>query len=355
MDKAKDLLNKLFIENYLDNDELKYLLDNYDQSLLKEAMYLAKITSNKYFDNKIYYRGIIEFSNYCRNDCYYCGLRKSNNEVKRYRLTIDEILKSCDIAYQMGIRTFVLQGGEDLVFDKKIPTIIKLIKEKYKDCAITLSVGERDASLYKTWYEEGASRFLLRHESANKNHYEKLHPSYQKFDNRMNCLKNLKKIGYQSGAGMMVGSPYQNNLTLLDDLIFLRDYKAEMVGIGPFISHSQTPFKDQTIGDFNLTLYLLALTRLLLPNALIPATTAMDTIKKDGRLDAILAGANVIMVNITPMKERQNYKLYNDMAELRSKKNLDMESLNKKLRTIDYKIVVDKGDYKKIDKKGEIK
>ena len=355
MDKAKDLLNKLFIENYLDNDELKYLLDNYDQVLLKEAMYLAKITSNKYFDNKIYYRGIIEFSNYCRNDCYYCGLRKSNNEVKRYRLTINEILNSCEASYQMGIRTFVLQGGEDIAFDKHILTIIKLIKEKYKDCAITLSLGERDSLTYKTWYEAGASRYLLRHESANKNHYEKLHPFFQKFDNRMTCLKNLKEIGYQCGAGMMIGSPYQNNLSLLDDLIFLRDYKAEMVGIGPFIPHSQTPFKDQEIGDFNLTLYLIALTRLLLPNALIPATTAMDTIKKDGRLDAILAGANVIMVNITPMKERQNYKLYNDMAELRSKKNLDMESLNKKLRTIDYKIVVDKGDFKKIDKKGEIK
>ncbi|MGD1819720.1 MAG: [FeFe] hydrogenase H-cluster radical SAM maturase HydE [Pleomorphochaeta sp.] len=355
MDKAKELLNKLFIENYLDNDELKYLLDNYDQVLLKEAMYLAKITSNKYFDNKIYYRGIIEFSNYCRNDCYYCGLRKSNNEVKRYRLTIDEILNSCEASYQMGIRTFVLQGGEDIVFDKHILTIIKLIKEKYNDCAITLSLGERDSLTYKTWYEAGASRYLLRHESANKNHYEKLHPFFQKFDNRMTCLKKLKEIGYQCGAGMMIGSPYQNNLSLLDDLIFIRDYKAEMVGIGPFIPHSQTPFKDQEIGDFNLTLYLLALTRLLLPNALIPATTAMDTIKKDGRLDAILAGANVIMVNITPMKERQNYKLYNDMAELRSKKNLDKESLNKKLRTIDYEIVVDKGDFKKIDKKGEIK
>jgi len=350
MKKGLILLEKLYKENYLDDTGLKYLVDNYDQELLEISREYAVKTATKNFNKNIYYRGIIEFSNICRNDCFYCGLRKSNYNVNRYRLNEDEILKSCEIGYQMGIRTFVLQGGEDIQFDEKISALIKEIKYKYSDCAITLSLGERSYSTYKTWYDMGASRFLLRHETADKLHYEKLHPPYQEYRNRMRSLDDLKTIGYQSGAGMMVGSPYQTNNTITKDLMFLRDYKAEMVGIGPFIPHKQTPFKNEEIGDFNLSLYLLALTRLLLPQSLIPATTAMDTVKKDGRLDAILSGCNVIMVNITPMKERKNYKLYNDMAELRSFNNIDMDSLNKKLKKIGYSIIIDKGDFFEYEK-----
>ncbi|MGD1822098.1 MAG: [FeFe] hydrogenase H-cluster radical SAM maturase HydE [Pleomorphochaeta sp.] len=345
MSKNSNLLNKLYLNNYLDNDELKTLIDNYDNASLVKAKKLAQMTAIKNFNLNIYYRGIIEFSNICRNDCYYCGLRKSNSNVKRYRLSENEILNCCKIGYEMGIRTFVLQGGEDLQFDNQIATLITKISEKYDDCAITLSVGERNYSLYKQWFEKGATRFLLRHETADKKHYEKLHPPFQHFDNRIRCLNDLKNIGYQAGAGMMIGSPFQTNESIIKDLIFLRDYKPEMVGIGPFIPHSQTPFKTEKTGDYNLTLYSLALTRLLLPKALIPATTAMDTVKEDGRLDAILSGCNVIMVNITPMKERVNYKLYNDMAELRSFNNIDRKSINQRLKKIGYTLIVSKGDY----------
>lgn len=347
MDKGLYFIEKLYNENYLDDDSLRYLLKNFNEAYLPKVREYARLTAYKNFNKNIYYRGIIEFTNICKNDCYYCGIRKSNNCVKRYQLKKDEILSSCYQSYQMGIRTFVLQGGENLSYDKNISPIIKEIKSKFSDCAITLSIGERDYQEYKGWFEDGASRYLLRHETADKKHYQRLHPAYQSFENRMRCLKDLKTIGYQTGAGMMVGSPYQSTNSLVKDLIFLRDFKPEMVGIGPFIPHCKTPFKDEKIGDLNLTLFLISITRLLLPHALIPATTAMDTIKKDGRLDAILSGCNVIMVNITPIKERENYKLYDDMAEIRAIKKIDRESLNKKLNKIGYSIIIDKGDYLK--------
>jgi biotin synthase len=343
-----ELLNKLYKLSYLDRDELSVLLADYDnKELVDEAARMARDVSNKHFSNRIYYRGIVEFTNICKSDCYYCGLRKSNSLVSRYRLTEDEILSCCSNGYELGMRTFVLQGGEDLYFDRdhRLTNIIKKIKREFPDCAITLGVGEKSRELYQEWFDAGADRFLLRHETADSTHYNKLHPKELSLENRINCLHILKDIGYQTGAGMMIGSPYQTMDNLVSDLVFLRDFKPEMVGIGPFIPHQDTPFKDESIGNFELTLYLLSLVRLLLPKALIPATTAMDTSRKDGRSDAVLRGCNVIMPNITPLNFRKNYKLYNDMAELRTMKGSTMQDLDSMLSKIGYQTVVARGDF----------
>jgi len=342
----KELLNKLNTEQWLEDKELLQLVFAFSPESEKYAMNLAGKKALSVFGNKIYYRGIVEFTNICRNNCYYCGLRKDNEKCKRYRLTEDQILSCCENGYRLGMRTFVLQGGEDIAFDVEFTDLIKKIHVRYPECAITLGAGERPDKLYREWYESGATRYLLRHETADKKHYELLHPDYQHFDNRMRCLNSLKKMGYQTGAGMMVGSPYQTYKELCEDLIFLRDFKPEMVGIGPFIPHHDTPFRDKETGSFDLTLYLLAIVRLLLPTSLIPATTAMDTVIKDGRLQAVKAGCNVIMLNITPLKERKDYRLYDDMAELNKMEGLDLGSLNAKFNTIGYEAVIDRGDYK---------
>jgi biotin synthase len=344
-----ELLNKLYETSYLERDELSQLLADYDnKDVVDEAARMARSVSISHFLNNIYYRGIVEFTNICKNDCYYCGLRKSNSNVKRYRLTEEEILSCCSNGYELGMRTFVLQGGEDLYFDRehRLTSIIKRIKREFPSCAITLGVGEKSRELYQEWFDAGADRFLLRHESSDSIHYNKIHPKELTLEHRINCLMELKDIGYQVGAGMMVGSPYQTMDNLVSDLVFLRDFKPEMVGIGPFIPHQDTPFRDESMGNFELTLYLLSLVRLLLPTALIPATTAMDTSKHDGRMDAILCGCNIIMPNITPLNFRKNYKLYNDMAELRTLKGSTMLDIDRMLIEIGYHTVVDRGDFK---------
>ena len=345
--------NRALIESLRENRELpsqdyKTLLSTITQ---EERLYLAKMArevTDRVYGKEIYLRGIIEFTNYCKNDCYYCGLRKSNDSVIRYRMTEKEILAACKMGYAIGMRTFVLQGGEDPTYDKGLLThIIHTIKSHYPDCAITLSVGEKSKELYQEWFDAGADRFLLRHETATESHYEKLHPSCQTLANRMRCLRDLKDIGYQVGAGIMVGSPYQTIDTIVTDLQFMSDFSPEMIGIGPFIPHEKTPFKNEPIGSFDLTLTILSLVRLIHPHVLLPATTAMDTVRKNGRLEAIQAGCNVIMPNITPPRQRENYKLYNDMAELRSTHSIGIHEINDLLSSSGYQGVTSRGDYKK--------
>lgn len=298
------------------------------------------------YGTDVFIRGLIEISNYCKNNCYYCGIRRSNNNTVRYRLTTDDILSCCETGYSLGFRTFVLQGGEDGYFtDSILCEIIGKIKKKYPDCAVTLSMGERTEESYNTLFEAGADRYLLRHETACKSHYEKLHPEEMSFENRMKCLETLKKIGYQTGAGFMVGSPFQTTENLADDLLFLKKLQPEMVGIGPFISQKETPFKDFQNGDLRTTLVMVSLTRLLLPYSLIPSTTALGTISPNGRELGLRAGANVVMPNLSPVRYRKLYSLYDNKIcmdeEAAESKNL----LTQKIEAAGYKIVTDRGDW----------
>ncbi|MBE1305192.1 [FeFe] hydrogenase H-cluster radical SAM maturase HydE [Clostridium botulinum] len=308
----KKIIDELYERNNTSNDKLLYLLNNIDKENKKYLIYKAHETSLKYYDNKVYLRGLIEFTNYCKNACLYCGISCNNNNAERYRLSEEEILNCCKKGYSLGYRTFVLQGGEDPYYtDNKIIDIIKSIKKLFPDCAITLSIGEKSYETYKKFYEAGADRYLLRHETASKNLYEKLHPDMS-FENRRLCLKNLKKIGYQVGAGFMIGLPNQTNEDYVNDLIFLKELKPHMVGIGPFIPHKDTILKNQSAGTLEDTTTLLALIRLLLPEVLLPATTALGTINPIGREAGLKAGANVVMPNLSPTNVRNKYMLYDN-------------------------------------------
>ena len=278
MEITKNLIDKLEKEQTLNKDEYLYLIQNRENC--KDYLFeRASQTRDKIYGKEIYIRGLIEFSNICKNDCLYCGIRKSNSNCDRYRLSKEEILECSDYGYNLGFRTFVLQGGEDSFYtDELLCDIVRSIKEKYPDCAITLSLGERSYESYKLLKEAGSDRYLLRHETANKEHYQKLHPKEMSFDNRIQCLKNLKELGYQIGAGFMVGSPFQTEENLAEELVFLKNLDPQMVGIGPFISHKDTPFKDKESGSVEITLFLLGLIRLTLPKVLLPATTALGTL-----------------------------------------------------------------------------
>ena len=311
---------------------------------MKEASQTAKTN----FGNNIYIRGLIEFTNYCRNDCYYCGIRNSNHNAKRYRLTNEQILNCCDIGYELGFRTFVLQGGEDTFFnDYKICLLVSSIKDKYPDCAVTLSIGEKTKESYKAFFNAGADRYLLRHETAKESHYRMLHPEYMSLESRKRCLYNLKEIGYQTGCGFMVGSPYQTVETIYEDLLFILSLKPEMVGIGPFIPHKDTPFKDEKAGTLDMTLKLLAIIRLLCPKVLLPATTALGTIDPIGRELGVLAGANVVMPNLSPSDVRNKYSLYNNKICTGCEAAENINDLNKRFEQMGYKIIVSRGDYSK--------
>ncbi|MCR1934896.1 [FeFe] hydrogenase H-cluster radical SAM maturase HydE [Clostridium tepidum] len=308
----KKIIDELYEKNNTSNDKLLYLLNNIDEENKKYLTYKAHKTSLKYYNNKVYLRGLIEFTNYCKNSCLYCGISCQNNNAKRYRLSKEEILDCCKKGYSLGYRTFVLQGGEDPYFtDNKIIDIIKSIKKLFSDCAVTLSIGEKSYETYKKFYEAGADRYLLRHETASKNLYESLHPNMS-FENRRLCLKNLKKIGYQVGAGFMIGLPNQTNEDYVNDLIFLKELKPHMVGIGPFIPHKDTILRNQPAGTLENTTTLLALIRLLLPQVLLPATTALGTINPMGREKGLKAGANVVMPNLSPTNVRNKYMLYDN-------------------------------------------
>lgn len=308
------LINKLSVNNSLSFDELLYLIKNINKESELNLLYkLACDTRNKHYGNKVFLRGLVEVSNYCKNDCYYCGIRCSNKNIDRYRLQKKDILDCCEIGYKIGYKTFVLQGGEDLYFDDdKMCDIISSIKNKYPDCAITLSLGEKSYDTYKKYFLSGADRYLLRHETSSEDHYQKLHPSNLKLSNRKECLENLKEIGFQIGAGFMVDSPFQTDEDIVNDLLYLKELKPHMVGIGPFIPHHDTKFKDFKVGDLKKTLLVLSLTRLLLPSALLPATTALASIDSNGRNMGLLAGCNVIMPNLSPSELRNKYSLYDN-------------------------------------------
>lgn len=344
----KELVLKLEKENNLTDTEFKNLINCNDVEVIEFLHKRARDVAQSIYGNKVYIRGLIEYTNYCKNDCYYCGIRKSNINASRYRLTKEEILDCCKIGHSLGFRTFVLQGGEDGHFtDSVLVDIISSIKSLYQDSAVTLSIGERSKESYKAFYDAGADRFLLRHETANKVHYGKLHPSTLSLDNRIKCLYNLKKIGYQIGSGFMVGSPYQTVDNIIEDLKFLKQLEPHMVGIGPFIPHKDTCFCNEKGGSAELTLKLLSIIRLMLPNALIPATTALSTVDDKGREKGILAGANVIMPNLSPENVRLKYLLYNNKNHSGDEASECVNNLKISMKKIGYDVVVDRGDYKK--------
>lgn len=307
----------------------------------------ARSRAQEHFGNRIYIRGLIEISNICRQNCRYCGIRAGNAQAERYRLSPEQILECCEHGYGLGFRTFVLQGGEDAWFtDERLADLLRRIKASWPDCAVTLSVGERSLASYRLLRQAGADRFLLRHETADPVHYAKLHPAAQSWQNRMNCLRALKACGYQTGAGFMVGSPWQTTDCLVEDLLFLRDFQPEMVGIGPFIPHAQTPFAGFPSGSVERTLVMVAMTRLMLPFAMLPATTALGTAAGDGRERGILAGANVLMPNLSPREARARYRLYNNKLSEGAECADNIRELRKRIQATGYEIVVDRGDFK---------
>lgn len=326
-------------------DELKNILIDNEDIVIEELYKKSRDISHLYYSDKIYIRGLIEFTNYCKNDCYYCGIRCKNEKVFRYRMREDEILDTCKKAYDNGFRTFVLQGGEDGYFsDSVIVKLIDKIKEKFSDVAVTLSIGEKSKESYKAFFNAGADRYLLRHETINQGHYNKLHPLELSLKNRLRCLYDLKEIGFQTGCGFMVGSPYQSIDDLIEELVFLDEFKPEMVGIGPFMPHEESRFKDFQKGSVNMTLKLISLIRIILPSVLLPATTALGSAEKGGRERGILAGANVIMPNITPAKYRKDYNLYNNKDSLYVETIENLQTVKNNINEIGYKIVVDRGD-----------
>lgn len=340
------LIDKLNKEKKLSFDEWNMLLASYDENDFKYATELARKISVENFGKRIYFRGIIEFTNYCRNDCYYCGIRCSNKNLDRYRLNKEDILNCCDVGYEYGFRTFVLQGGEDMHFTCDVLCdIVKSIKEKHSDCAVTLSVGELSREAYEKLFEAGADRYLLRHEAADKELYEKIHPPYQKYENRMRCLYDLKDIGYQVGCGFMVGVPHQENKHLATDMVFIQEFKPAMVGIGPFMTHKDTPFKNEPCGDVNLTLFTMSLMRILSPNVLLPATTALGTAQDDGRKLGVMCGCNVVMPNISPDDVRDKYMLYDNKIGTNINAAMGIKTLEDQMAQIGYEVVCTRGDH----------
>ena len=345
----KDALTLLSSFEY-DNDLNKKKLDKKEKIAIKELKkYLrekARDKADKVFGKYIFMRGLIEFTNYCKNDCIYCGIRKSNKNVERYRLNKKEILECCKIGYDIGFRTFVLQGGEDNFFNiERISNIARAIKKEFPDCALTLSIGEKEEEYYKELKNNGANRFLLRHETADSEHYSKLHPKYMSLENRKECLRFLKSLGFQTGTGMMIGSPFQKLENIAGDLIFMQEIKPEMIGIGPFLPHKDTPFANEKIGELELTLILISILRLIFPLSLIPATTALGTIKEGGRELGILHGANVVMPNLSPMNVRKKYLLYNNKISTGTESAEGVELLRDSIDKIGYVLTGARGDF----------
>ena len=306
----------------------------------------AVAVRKEYFGNKVFLRGLIEFTNYCKNNCYYCGIRRDHKEIQRYRLTPDQILQCCEKGYELGLRTFVLQGGEDPYWnDDRLVPVVASIHEKFPDCAITLSVGERSRESYQNLFDAGADRYLLRHEAADLDLYENLHPEEMTLSDRTDCLFDLKSIGFQTGCGFMVGAPGQTIPHIVEDLKFIGQFCPHMVGIGPFLPSSGTPFEDQPGGSPKLTLKLLSVSRLLRPDILLPATTALSSATEDGRLLGIKAGANVIMPNITPASVRSLYCLYDRKPSSGIECAEGIEELKEQLAGIGYEAVAERGDH----------
>lgn len=345
MTEIQDIIQKLCDTGDLTRDEIITILENRNSEIQSYLAKRASETAQEHYGNKVYVRGLIEFTNYCRNDCYYCGIRCGNKNAERYRLSKEEIVECASYGYGLGFRTIVLQGGEDMFYtDDVMVDIIKSIKKEHPDCAVTLSIGEKSYESYKAFFDAGADRYLLRHETADFDHYAKLHPKNLSPENRQQCLYNLKKIGFQTGAGFMVGSPYQTVDNIADDLLFLKKLDPEMIGIGPFIPHKDTVFADEKAGDLNLTLFLLSVIRLMLPTVLLPATTALGTINPRGRELGILAGANVVMPNLSPVGVRKKYALYDNKICTGEEAAECMNCLKNRISSIGYEIVTDRGD-----------
>ena len=345
----RSIVDKLESNRVLTKEEFINLIENRNKGISDYIFDKSRKTARKYFGNRIYTRGLIEFTNYCKNNCYYCGIRGGNTKAVRYRLTEDEILSCCESGYKLGFRTFVLQGGEDLYYsDDIIVNIVRMIKNKFSDCAVTLSIGERSYESYLKLFNAGTDRYLLRHETANDHHYKKLHPEAMSLENRKQCLWDLKKIGYQVGTGFMVGSPYQTIENIAEDLIFIKELSPNMIGIGPFIPHRDTRFSKENGGTVELTTFLIAILRLMIPNALIPATTALGTIDPYGREKGILAGANVVMPNLSPVGVRKKYSLYDNKICTGEEAAECRECLQSRMKSIGYELAVDRGDFKRI-------
>lgn len=342
-----ELIKKLFLTGNLTDGELRQLIENRTEEDFTSLSEMARRRCDEEYGNKVFMRGLIEFSSYCKNDCLYCGLRRSNKNADRYRLSREEIIGCCEKGYELGFRTFVLQGGEDCYYsDDLFCEIIKSIKDSFPDTAVTLSLGERSYDSYKRLFDAGADRYLLRHETADSAHYGRLHPKELTLEHRLNCLKQLKEIGYQTGCGFMVGSPYQTVDCIVKDLRFIKSFQPQMVGIGPFIPHKDTPFKEEKPGTLELTLFLLSVIRLLLPKVLLPATTALGTISPTGREQGIKAGANVVMPNLSPAGVREKYSLYDNKICTGEEAAECVECLRKRVRAAGGELVVDRGDSK---------
>lgn len=340
------LAQKLIQNGTLTKEEFISLIGCYNSEdmeiLSKEALRLRK----KYYGDQVYTRGLIEFTNYCKNNCYYCGIRCDNKNVLRYRLSQEEILECCRKGYDLGFRTFVLQGGEDAYFnDDRMVSIVKGIKDNYPECAVTLSIGERSRKSYECLFNAGADRYLLRHETANEEHYGKLHPKEMKLSMRKECLYNLKEIGFQTGAGFMVGSPYQTDECLAEDLLFLKELEPQMAGIGPFIPHHDTELKNFPQGTLEKTLFILSIVRIILPKVLLPATTALGTIDAKGREKALLAGANVVMPNLSPIMVRKKYELYDNKICTGEEAAESVKDMEKRVALAGFRLVSERGDY----------
>lgn len=345
----KQWIDKLRKERTLRQEEFRQLLTGCDAETLRYINRQAQEVSLLHFGNKIYIRGLIEVSNCCRNNCYYCGIRKGNPTIERYRLTEESTLDCCKQGYELGFRTFVLQGGEDpALTDDRIEKTVSAIRRNYPDCAITLSLGEKPRDVYERFFQAGANRYLLRHETHNEQHYQQLHPAEMSGKRRLQCLQDLKDIGYQTGTGIMVGSPGQTVEHIIEDILFIERLRPEMIGIGPFLPHHDTPFAEYPGGTVEQTLLLLSIFRLMHPSALIPATTALATLTPDGRERGILAGANVVMPNLSPREERKKYELYNDKASLGAESAEGLAALQKQLNAIGYEISTERGDFNTI-------
>jgi biotin synthase len=340
-----ELVEKLYTTSDLTDSELKTLIETDDEETAKLLKQRADEVRQKSYGKKVFLRGLIEVSSYCRNDCLYCGIRRSNKDADRYRLSREDILSCCENGYELGFRTFVMQGGEDGTFtDDFMCDVISEIKAKYPDCAVTLSLGERSYESYKRMKEAGADRYLLRHEAASEELYSKLHPEGMSLANRKKCLFELRELDYQVGAGFMVGAPCQTTEHIISDLRFLQELQPHMIGIGPFIPHHNTPFSEEKGGTLELTLRLLGILRLMFPRVLLPATTALGTIAPNGRELGLQTGCNVVMPNLSPVKVRKKYDLYDnkictgeEAAECRS-------CLQRRISSAGYEVVSERGD-----------
>lgn len=344
----KEIIDHIVSTRNLTLEQFVGLMSTEDQSVVSHLFQQSHQLAQRVYGNKIFIRGLIEISNHCKNDCLYCGIRRSRTDVHRYRLSKEDILQCCQQGYGLGFRTFVMQGGEDGWFDDdRMCDIVATIRQQFPDCAITLSLGERSRESYQRLFDAGADRYLLRHETADPMHYAKIHPSDMSYDNRMRCLHDLKEIGYQVGCGFMVGSPFQTLENLFADLQFIRSFQPEMVGIGPFIPTTGTPFADRPSGTVDATLRLLAIIRLLHPRVLLPATTALGTLHPQGRELGILAGANVIMPNLSPAAQRADYSIYDNKLSTGSEAAETVNDTRKLLGKLGVEIPADRGDYNK--------